>query len=104
MNGQIEKPNLNLMEKLFQKFLLMPNPNVETPKSDRFSHLITDSSGPGQGPHGGVQVGSSTTTGLEMGQSRILSRDHSSKRKEGGRGRDILPRSSLNDSSILWEE
>lgn len=104
MNGQIEKPNLNLMEKLFRKFLLMPNPNVETPKSDRFSHLITDSSGPGQGPHGGVQVGSSTTTGLEMGQSRILSRDHSSKRKEGGRGRDILPRSSLNDSSILWEE
>lgn len=104
MNGQIEKPNLNLMEKLFRKFLLMPNPNVETPKSDRFSHLITDSSGLGQGPHGGVQVGSSRTTGLEMGQSRILSRDHSSKRKEGGRGRDILPRSSLNDSSILWEE
>ena len=59
---------------------------------------ITDSSGLGQDPHGGVQVRSSRTAGLEMGQSRILSRDHSSKRKEGGRGRDILPRSSLNDS------
>lgn len=65
----------------------MPNPNVETPKSDRFSHLITDSSGPGQGPHGGVQVGSYNYW-VEM-ESRILSRDHSSKRKEGGRGRDI---------------
>ena len=82
----------------------MPNPNIETPKSDGFSHLITDSSGLGQGPHRGVQVGSSGNSGLEMGQSRILSRDHLSKRKEGGGGRDILPRSSLDDSSILWEE
>lgn len=75
------------MEKLFWKLLLMPNPNIETPKSDGFSHLITDSTGVGQGPYGGVQVGSLELVGWTWDRAEyFLETTHPTGKKVEGAG------------------